>query len=216
VINYDLPTAAEVYVHRIGRTGRIGREGVAITLLAPREQRFLQYVERLTKQKIEIGKLPTEADLRKRRLESAKDALRARITAGGLEDTRELVEALAQEFDILDVAAAAVAIANDGAEKGAAAAETDGPSDYQDRASSGRLTLLRISVGKDESIRPADLVGAIAGEAQVDSAAIGAIKIHDDYSLVEVPEELTERIVAALQRTKVRGHKVTVQFKPAR
>ena len=82
VINFDLPTAAEVYVHRIGRTGRIGREGVAITLLAPREQRFLQYVERLTKQKIEIGKLPTEADLRKRRLESAKDTLRARIARG--------------------------------------------------------------------------------------------------------------------------------------
>ena len=75
VINFDLPTAPEVYVHRIGRTGRIGREGVAITLLAPREQRFLQYVERLTKQKIEIGKLPTEADLRKRRLESAKETL---------------------------------------------------------------------------------------------------------------------------------------------
>ncbi len=89
VINFDLPTAPEVYVHRIGRTGRIGREGVAITLLAPREQRFLQYVERLTKQKIEIGKLPTEADLRKRRLESAKDALRARIVAGGLEDMKE-------------------------------------------------------------------------------------------------------------------------------
>ena len=88
VINFDLPTAPEVYVHRIGRTGRIGREGVAITLAAPREQRFLQYVERLTKQKVEIGKLPTEADLRKRRLEATKDALRERIAAGGLDDTR--------------------------------------------------------------------------------------------------------------------------------
>ena len=92
VVNFDLPTAAEVYVHRIGRTGRIGREGVAITLVAPREQRFLQYVERLTKQKIEIGKLPTEADLRKRRLESAKETLRARIAAGGLDEMRELIE----------------------------------------------------------------------------------------------------------------------------
>ena len=64
VINYDVPTAPEVYVHRIGRTGRIGREGVAITLVDPREQRFLRYVEALTKQKIEIGTLPTEADLR--------------------------------------------------------------------------------------------------------------------------------------------------------
>jgi ATP-dependent RNA helicase DeaD len=214
VINFDLPTAPEVYVHRIGRTGRIGREGVAITLAAPREQRFLQYVERLTKQKIEIGKLPTEADLRKRRLESAKETLRTRIAAGGLDDMRELVESLAQEFDIIDVAAAAVAIANDNADRPAPATEPE-PADLPDRTS-GRLTLLKISVGKEESIRPADLVGAIAGEAGVPSQVIGAIKIHDDYSLVEVPEELSERIISALKRTKIRGNKVTVQSKPAR
>ena len=214
VINFDLPTAAEVYVHRIGRTGRIGREGVAITLLAPREQRFLQYVERLTKQRIEIGKLPTEADLRKRRLESAKDALRARIVAGGLEDMKELVEALAQEFDIIDVAAAAVAIANDGAERAGTATEPEQTASRE--RTSGRLTLLKISVGKEEGIRPADLVGAIAGEAQISSSLIGAIKIHDDYSLVEVPEELSEQVIEALRRTKIRGHKVTVLSKPSR
>jgi ATP-dependent RNA helicase DeaD len=218
VINFDLPTAAEVYVHRIGRTGRIGREGVALTLLAPREQRFLQHVERLTKQKVEIGKLPSEADLRKRRLESAKDALRERIAAGGLEDFKELVEALAQEFDIIDVAAAAVAMANDGADKPAPAAETEEEAEpgYRGEPASGRMTLLRISVGKEASVRPADLVGAIAGEAGVPSRVIGAIKVHDDYSLVEVPEELAERIIEALRRTKIRGNKVTVQSKPAR
>jgi ATP-dependent RNA helicase DeaD len=214
VVNFDLPTAAEVYVHRIGRTGRIGREGVAITLVAPREQRFLQYVERLTKQKIEIGKLPTEADLRKRRLESAKDTLRSRIAAGGLDEMRELIESMAEEFDIIDVAAAAVAIANEGAEK-AAMAPVDEPEPIAER-SSGRLTLLRLSVGKEENVRPADLVGAIAGEAGVPSRVIGAIKIHDDYSLVEVPEELSDRIIEALRSTKIRGNRVTVQAKPAR
>ncbi|HUQ86945.1 MAG TPA: DEAD/DEAH box helicase, partial [Vicinamibacterales bacterium] len=214
VINFDLPTAAEVYVHRIGRTGRIGRDGVAITLLAPREQRFLQYVERLTKQRIEIGKLPSEADLRKRRLESAKETLRARITAGGLEEMRELIESLAQEFDIIDVAAAAVAIANDGADKAAPAADPDAE-EIADR-SSGRLMLLKISVGKEHSVRPADLVGAIAGEAGVPSRVIGAIKVHDDYSLVEVPEELSDQIIEALRRTKIRGQKVTIQAKPSR
>ena len=218
VVNFDLPTAPEVYVHRIGRTGRIGREGVAITLCSPREQRFLQYVERLTKQKIEIGKLPTEADLRKRRLESAKETLRERIAAGGLEDMRELVESLAQEFEIIDIAAAAVAMANEGADKAVAPGEAEPTDDQGDRGErgSGRLTLLRISVGKEESIRPADLVGAIAGEAGVPSRVIGAIKIHDDYSLVEVPEELAERIIEALRRTQIRGNKVTVQSKPSR
>ncbi|MGE0043930.1 MAG: DEAD/DEAH box helicase, partial [Vicinamibacterales bacterium] len=104
VVNFDLPTAPEVYVHRIGRTGRIGRDGVAITLASPREQRQLQYVERLTKQKIEIGRLPTEADLRKRRLEATRDALRERIAAGGLDQAREFVESLAQEFELIDIA----------------------------------------------------------------------------------------------------------------
>jgi len=237
VINYDLPTAPEVYVHRIGRTGRIGREGVAITLAAPREQRFLQYVERLTKQKVEIGKLPTEADLRKRRLEAAKDAIRERITAGGLDDTKELVESLAQEFEMIDIAAAAVAMANESADKTVVAdipvADERQSRSYDapprddrgyDRAprparvprDEGPMTLLRISVGKDESIRPADLVGAIAGEAKIPSGVIGAIKIHDDYSLVEIPDELAERVITALKRTQIRGHRVTVQSKPAR
>ena len=214
VVNFDLPTAAEVYVHRIGRTGRIGREGVAITLVAPREQRFLQYVERLTKQKIEIGKLPTEADLRRRRLESARETLRTRIAGGGLDELRGLIEAMAEEFDIIDVAAAAVALASEGAEK-AAVATAEQPEPLAER-SSGRLTLLRLSIGKEEGVRPADLVGAIAGEAGIPSRVIGAIKVHDDYSLVEVPEELSDRIIEALCSTKIRGHRVTVQAKPAR
>ena len=230
VINFDLPTAPEVYVHRIGRTGRIGRDGVAITLAAPREQRFLQYAERLTKQKIEIGKLPSEADLKKRRLEATKEALRERIAAGGLDDARELIESLAQEFDIIDVAAAAIAMANDGTDKNAPAVEVPAESErpaYEDRGyqtpgpraprehNDGPMTLLRISVGKEESIRPSDLVGAIAGEARISSSMIGAIKVHDDYSLVEVPEELAAKVVAALKATKIRGHKVSIQSKPA-
>ena len=237
VINYDLPTAPEVYVHRIGRTGRIGREGVAITLCAPREQRFLQYAERLTKQRVEIGKLPTEADLRKRRLEAAKDAIRERIAAGGLDDTKELVESLAQEFEMIDIAAA------DSADKTMVTdipvaderqpRSYDGPSrddrgerGYQresrpsreprESRDEGPMMVLRISVGKDESVRPADLVGAIAGEAKIPSGVIGAIKVHDDYSLVEIPAELAERVVTALKRTQIRGHRVTVQSKPAR
>jgi ATP-dependent RNA helicase DeaD len=231
VINFDLPTAPEVYVHRIGRTGRIGRDGVAVTLVSPREQRFLQYVERLTKQKIEIGKLPSEADLKQRRLEATKEALRERIAGGGLDDSRQLIEALAQEFDIIDVAAAAIALASAGADRTPAAAEVaverphpdDDGRPYQNKSAraprqraDGPMTLLRISAGKEESVRPADLVGAIAGEARISSSVIGAIKIHDDYSLVEVPEELSDRIVAALKSTKIRGNRVTVQAKPSR
>ncbi len=206
VINFDLPSAPEVYIHRIGRTGRIGREGVAITLAEPREQRFLQYVERLTKQKIEIGRLPSESDLKKRRLEAMKESLRSRVAQGGLDEARQLIESLAEELDVIDVAAAAIALASDVTERAAApAAEAAAPQP------GGAIRLLRISVGKEEGIRPADLVGAIAGEAGISSSLIGAIKVHDDYSLAEIPEEVADQVVEALKRTKIRGHKVTVQ-----
>jgi ATP-dependent RNA helicase DeaD len=114
VVNYDVPSAAESYVHRIGRTGRAGREGVAITLAEPREHRLLRNIEYQTKQKIEIAAVPTVADLRARRLEMTRASLRETILAGGLDPFRVLVDSLAQEFDIMDVAAAAVKQADAG------------------------------------------------------------------------------------------------------
>jgi ATP-dependent RNA helicase DeaD len=112
VFNYDLPSAAEDYVHRIGRTGRAGRGGTAITLVEPREHRLLRTIEHFTKQKIEVGSVPTVADLRARRMESTRASLRDRILAGDLDDARVVVESLAEEFDVLDVAAAAVKLAH--------------------------------------------------------------------------------------------------------
>jgi ATP-dependent RNA helicase DeaD len=217
VINFDVPSAVEVYIHRIGRTGRIGREGVAITLAEPREQRFLQYVERATKQKIEIGRLPSESDLRNRRLEALKESLRSRVAEGNLDEARRMVASLAEELDLIDVAAAALAMATDGAERNRPEAAEEplrvpGAADGHD----GAMRLLRIDVGKEHSVRPADVVGAIAGEAKISSALIGAIKIHDDYSLAEIPEHVAEQVVTALKRTKIRGHKVNVQSRPAR
>ena len=107
-----MPASAETYVHRIGRTGRAGRAGTAITLAEPREHRLLRAMEAATKQKIEVAPIPTVADLRARRLESTRASLRERLIAGNLDRTRVVVEALANEFDIVDIAAAAVALAH--------------------------------------------------------------------------------------------------------
>jgi ATP-dependent RNA helicase DeaD len=108
VINYDVPSAPEAYVHRIGRVGRAGREGVAITLAEPREQRQLANIERLTKAKITIETVPTVADLRARQLEATRVALHDAITAGDLDTFAPLVDSLADEFDHADIALAAV------------------------------------------------------------------------------------------------------------
>ena len=111
VVNYDVPSAAEAYVHRIGRTGRIGRAGVAITLAEPREQRLLRNIEAFTKQKIEVQSVPTVADLRSRRLELMQATLRERLLAGDSDDVRVVVESLAGEFDLVQIASAALKLA---------------------------------------------------------------------------------------------------------
>ncbi len=112
VINYDVPAAPEAYLHRIGRTGRAGRGGTAITLAEPREHRLLRAIENFTRQKIEVATVPTVADLRARQLDLTRASLRERLVAGGNDHARVVVESLAQEFDIMDIAAAAVSMAH--------------------------------------------------------------------------------------------------------
>ena len=120
VVNFGVPESSETYVHRIGRTGRAGREGVAITIAEPREQRLVRNIERQTGQVIALESVPTVNDVRARKLELTGAALREVLEAGGLEGFRGIVEALAEDFDPLDVAAAAVKLAQDVGAVGAA------------------------------------------------------------------------------------------------
>ena len=232
VFNYDIPTSPEVYVHRIGRTGRIGREGVAITLVDPREQRHLRNIESLTRQKIDMIPLPSEAALRAKRLGAMRDAIQERIKAGGLDEVKTFIAALAHDNDLMDIAAATIAMLYEG---GAEEDTEDRPEAAEDRThgrgrerrddrrrddgprrgpreSSGPMTVLRVGAGREAGIRPADLVGAIAGEANMSSREIGAIRIDEDHSLVEVPANLAEKVVRALKATKLRGKKVDVKI----
>ena len=111
VVNYDVPSAPESYVHRIGRVGRAGREGTAITLAEPREQRLLTNIERLTKQKIAIEKVPTVADLRARQMQLTVDTLRAALAADDLDNYTGVLDML-PEFELRDVALAAIRLAH--------------------------------------------------------------------------------------------------------
>lgn len=108
VINFDLPSSAEVYVHRIGRTGRAGREGAAITILDPREQRLLRSIELHTKSKVTVAPVPTVADLRMKRLERTTAAVKEIMEAGELEPFKVVAEALAASGGPIEVAAAAM------------------------------------------------------------------------------------------------------------
>jgi ATP-dependent RNA helicase DeaD len=230
VFNYDVPSEPEAYVHRIGRTGRAGRAGTAITFFEPREQWLLGNVERLTRRKIERATVPTVADLRARRLELTRASLREAILGGGLDTFRVAVESLAEEFDLLEVAAAGVKMAHEAA--GSPGEEEEIPPVFvpQERprvspgAGPGAATRpvrrtprvaggvnLFVGAGRDAGIRPADLFGAITNEAKLPPRAIGAIEIADRFSLVEVPGESAEAVIEALRRTTLRGRKVLVR-----
>ncbi|MSO56815.1 MAG: DEAD/DEAH box helicase [Acidobacteria bacterium] len=239
VFNYDVPAAAEGYVHRIGRTGRVGRSGVAITFVEPREHRLLRNIEALTRQKIEIATLPTVADLRTQRLDMTRAALRELLLAGGFDDVRVVVESLTQEFDVVEVANAAVKMAHNATSKGddqaiPALSHAPGPASpaSKDRsrdargsrppgrlvpqkgrgaAGQGKMVRIYIGGGRKLGIGPGDIVGAITGEAGISGRALGAINMTDKFATVEVPEEQADAIVRALRTTTIKGQKVTIK-----
>ncbi len=237
VVNYDVPAAPEAYVHRIGRVGRAGREGVAITLAEPREHRMLKLIERVTKQKITIEKVPTVADLQAKRLELTRAALHELLLQDDLEHTRVVVETLSDEFDLMQVALAAVKLAHDsgtgpsedadeeipqatvrpepahGKRTGGGAPSGAGqpPSRGARPTSGASMTRIFIGVGRTGGIRPQDLVGAITGESRLGGRDIGAIQISDRFSLVEIPEAAVDEVVAALRGSTIKGRKTTVR-----
>ena len=208
VVNYDVPSAPDSYVHRIGRVGRAGREGVAVTLLEPREHRMLKAIERFTRHRITIEKVPTITDLRARRLEMTRAALQETLLEDDLEHFRVVVETLADEFDVMDVAMAAVKLAH---EAGETAGDEEEIPDRAARVAGDGTVRLFVGLGRRAGVRPQDLVGAIAGESGVRGREVGAIEIADRYSLVEVPESAAERVIAALRATTIKGRKATVR-----
>ncbi|GAB3964396.1 DEAD/DEAH box helicase [Actinoallomurus acanthiterrae] len=230
VVNYNVPSAPETYVHRIGRVGRAGREGVAITLAEPREHRMLKAIERQTKQRINVRKVPTVADLRARRLELTRAALQESLLEDDLQQFLAVVEPLAEEFDVMEVALAAVKLAYDSS--GATVDEEEIPEvaprperdgrDGRDRRDGGRrerrgrgpaegMTRLFVGAGRSAGIRPQDLVGAIAGESRLSGRDIGTIEIADRFSLVEIPDGAAEDVIKALRKTTIKGRKPTVR-----
>ncbi len=113
VVNYDIPSSPEAYVHRIGRVGRAGREGTAITLAEPRQHRLLRNIERVTGQRLAVERVPSVADLRSRRLELTRATLEEAILEGELDRFRVVVETLADEHDLVEIALAAVKLAHE-------------------------------------------------------------------------------------------------------
>ncbi len=225
VVNYDVPSAPESYVHRIGRVGRAGREGVAITLAEPREQRLLKNIEHLTKQTIAIEKVPSIADLRSAQLEQTVAAIRESLAADDLDDFHPVLHTLRAEADPRSVALAAIRLYHEAAGNTVDEHEIPDvqmrperkfePREQRSRESGGAAqagtAFIYVGVGRKAGIRPNDLVGAIANETGLTGREIGPIRITDTYSVVGVPETRLDGVIDQLKNTVIRGKAASVR-----
>ncbi len=211
VINYDVPYDVEQYIHRIGRTGRAGRTGDAITLIYHKERRKLANIERLIGSRIEPARMPTVADIASRRREAFIESLREVLDAGQFETMLPSVAELAEDFDALEVAAAALQMLwNERHQNEHTGGEEESFADYE-QPETGMVRIF-VGMGRQDGLRPGDLVGAITNESGLDARQIGVIDIVDRAAFVEVPASEGQRVISALSNTTLRNRKVKVNL----
>jgi ATP-dependent RNA helicase DeaD len=210
VVNYDMPSDTESYVHRIGRTGRAGRKGKAILFVTPRQTRMKRDIEHYTKQQIAPMKMPTQADIVARRVSSLKEKIVTALTEQELDLYLSLVEDFAEESgcDIAEIAAAAIflAVGDKRLEVTPEVIEID-KFNYSEEG----MVKLFFNVGRKHNISPGDIVGAIANEAKVPGKAIGAIDVNDRFTLVDVPKEFIPQVLSKMKNTKIRSQAANIQ-----
>ncbi|NLZ97414.1 MAG: DEAD/DEAH box helicase [Micrococcus sp.] len=231
VVNYDIPHDTSSYVHRIGRTGRAGRQGDAILMMTPRERYLLRSIEKATKQPVEEMQLPTLDEVNASRRAAFSENI-TKTMAAHAEDKeltvyRDLVSNYIEEHDVaaVDIAAALALMAQDGRpleakepdlpplnlrgrrkEQGA-----ERPSRPKRATKEGHATYW-IAVGHKDKVGPGNIVGAIANEGNLDISEIGDITIRPTFSLVELPEDLSGKQENALKNAVVAGRKLNLRL----
>jgi len=235
VVNYDIPYDTEAYIHRIGRTGRAGRQGDAILFVAPRERRMLSTIERATRQKIEPLELPSTEVVNNKRIAAFKQGISDTLAAGELDFMQSLVEQYQQEHDVpaLEIAAALASISigdrqlllKPDKQKPARAStgkrtervesgkrkERVEPRQRKSRDRPARgMERFRIEVGYQHGVKPGNIVGAIANEAGLDAEHIGHIDIHTEFSLVDLPTGMPKEVFQDLRKVRVCGQRIDI------
>jgi len=222
VVNYDIPTDPEAYVHRIGRTGRAGKDGVAITLLTPKDKRYLSRIEGYSKTKLTPTQLPTEKDLLERRDLKLLEKIEVWLERDRCAREQELVEyMIATGYDPVKVAAAALKMARKGMSnqpiakitpvefrepsykkgRGKKSSHRRGNSNrkgqFQKNASGHEIGMVRLSInrGRIHGIRPGEIVGGIASRADIPGTGIGRITINEKSTLIDVKKEFVSAVL---------------------
>jgi len=241
VFNYDLPDEAEVYVHRIGRTGRAGKTGVAISLVTPREKRKLYSVERFTHQKFAFQPLPTETDILQKRENELLEKMNVWLNRGRYKRELELVAEMAEAgHDPLEIAAAALKMARadekqrpiysvsevkkeerkprkferedvDSRLRRRGVRREERPNRHSKVSHEQGMVRISMNLGRADGIRPADIVGTIAFHADIPGHSIGKIFIEDNHSFIDVPESLVGKVLSKKVNYKFRRQPVMVE-----
>lgn len=236
VINFDIPYDTESYVHRIGRTGRAGREGEAILFISPRETRMLKSIEKATKQPIVAMPVPNVSELNETRLSRFKSKVAEALESDELDQWFPIIDQILEETDTTgeDLLAALASLAQGGEQiflseedvpelnlpdrgKGEGRGRDGGRDRGRERGKGRRdnkpeehMQRYKIMVGRKHDVRPGSIVGAIANEAGLDSENIGAINIYDNFSTVDLPKGMPKEIKGILKKTRVAGQKLDI------
>ncbi len=227
VVNYDIPQDAESYVHRIGRTGRAGRTGEAILFISHRERRMLQTIEHVTRQKIDPIELPSAKIINEKRIETFKQKISETLNNQDLSIFEKLVGEYQSTNDTIEPIkiAAALALIAQGSEplllceqelsfdrKQKSGKQKNVPITANSLKNNPQIPMRRykIEVGNSNNIKPGNILGAIANEADINSEYIGAIQIFDNFSTVDLPDEMPKATFELLQKTIVNGKRLNI------
>ncbi|MCK0173141.1 MULTISPECIES: DEAD/DEAH box helicase [Mycobacteriaceae] len=223
VVNFDIPHDPESYVHRIGRTGRAGRSGTALLFVTPRERHLLNAIERVTRQKLVESQLPSVEDVNAQRVEKFRDSIGEALNAPGIDLFRRLIEDYERDHNVplADIAAALAVQSRNGEEflmtepppekrRERPVRDDSGPRKPRDR-NRGDLATYRIAVGKRHKVMPGAIVGAIANEGGLNRSDFGHIAIKPEYSLVELPANLSKETLKKLERTRIQGQLINLE-----
>ncbi len=228
VVNYDIPQDPESYVHRIGRTGRAGREGKAILFVAPRERRMLQTIERITRQPITPMQLPSAKIINEQRVTNFKQRISDTLNNQELGIFEELILSFQKEHEVdAFKIASALALMAQGTEPLLLSEKELSQGSFKEGSKakisisvhadplknnpSIKMRRYRLAVGRKDNIKPGNVLGAIANEAEISSEFIGAIQIFQDFTTIDLPDEMTKETLAILKKTRVFDKKLNIE-----
>ena len=231
VFNYDLPQDPELYVHRIGRTGRAGKEGVAISLLTPKERWFLRKIEAYTKQKMTLATLPTEKDLQLQRDHRLVERMMVWLRRGRCQHERDVVAKLTEQgHDALEIAAAALNLVRAEKQQRPIAPISkllqDRPKQAKPavnrrkptkKTTAGRtshekgMVRLALSSGKADGLNVSHIVGSLSHHADIPGHCIGKISIKNQTSFVDVPEEVVSLLLAKKSAYRIGRRQIAIE-----